>query len=291
MSVKVLYPSHDLIGEGVTWLEKEQLILWVDIDSCIMHEYSLLNKLYTKHQFDSRVSTIISTNKENEIIIGLRGGIANYNLKTRVTNTLIEIEPDNKAFRTNDGKASPEGRLWIGIMHLTNHNETGTLYCIEHDLSFKKVLLKQHIPNGIVWNKNGTKMYYADSGRGCIEEYIYNSLTGEIKFSKVAIQVPPILGVPDGMTIDRNGLLWVAHWGGFGVYIWDPDSGELVNNIQLPAPNIASCTFGGINRDKLYVTTARAGLTDEDLIKYPLSGSLFEIDIDKHLFTIAYPFN
>jgi sugar lactone lactonase YvrE len=162
-------------------------------------------------------------------------------------------------------------------MHLNNHFQTGALYRIDKDLCVRKVLDKQSIPNGIVWNKINTKMYYADSGRGCIEEYNYDMKTGEIQFLKVAIQVPPEFGVPDGMTIDAAGMIWAAQWGGFGVYCWNPENGELVDKVNLPVPNVASCTFIGENQ--LFVTTACSGLSFSELQLYPQSGSLFVVDI------------
>ena len=79
----------------------------------------------------------------------------------------------------------------------------------------------------------------------------------------------------DGMTIDANGLLWVAHWGGFGVYVWSPSTGQLVDKIEVPVPNVASCTFGGKERNRLFITTAVDGLSEAEIQAYPLSGSLF----------------
>jgi len=221
------------------------------------------------------VSTIIPTQVPYEVIIAQKDRLITYHLKTHKKETLVVLNGDMTDLRTNDGKASPDGRIWLGVMHLTNHNQTGALYCIDRNLKIRKVLDKQCIPNGIVWNKAGTKMYYADSGRGCIEEYDYNMQTGDIKFVKVAVQVKPELGVPDGMTIDENGMLWVAHWGGSGVYCWNPQTGELLDKISLPVPNVASCTFGGKDKNLLFITTACSGLTDNQMVKYPLSGSLF----------------
>ena len=88
-------------------------------------------------------------------------------------------------------------------------------------------------------------------------------------------------GVPDGMTIDANGLLWVAHWGGFGVYVWNPSTGKLVDKIDVPVPNVASCTFGGKKHNQLFITTAIDGLSETEKKAYPLSGSLFVADIPR----------
>ena len=141
-------------------------------------------------------------------------------------------------------------------------------------------MTEEDIPNGMVWNKAGERLYYIDSGRGCMEEYGY-SCSAKITWRRTVVQVPPEYGVPDGMTIDADGLLWVAHWGGFGVYIWDPNTGKLVDKVDVPAPNVASCTFGGIGDSRLFITTALDGLSDMERREYPLSGSVFVVDVPK----------
>lgn len=275
MKATLLLHGSDDIGEAATWLSASQTFLWVDINSCLLHEYIPSEAKHYDHHLPDMASTIIPTNNKEEVILALKGNLVLYNLKTRYLKYLLELEKDQPELRPNDGKASPDGRIWLGIMHLTNHQSTGGLYRINSDLSIKKILDHQCIPNGIVWNKAGTLMYYVDSGRNCIEEYKYDSKDGEIKFVRVAIKVPPQYGTPDGMTIDNDDLLWVAHWGGFGVYIWNPETGELVDKIDVPVPNVSSCTFCGKELKQLYITTARAGLSVEEIIKYPLSGSLF----------------
>lgn len=281
VNVEVLYQASNQVGEAATWLEREKVFLWVDITGCEMYEYDPEKKSTEKHHFDNMVSTIIPTQTPYVVIIAQKDRLLTYHLQSHQKETLMLLDGNMTDLRTNDGKASPDGRIWIGVMHLTNHNQTGALYCIDKDLKTRKVLDKQCIPNGIVWNKAGTKMYYADSGRGCIEEYDYNMQTGYVKFIKIAVQVPPSLGVPDGMTIDNNDMLWVAHWGGFGVYCWNPQTGQLLDKITLPVPNVASCTFGGYAKDQLYITTACSGLNTQELNKYPLSGSLFSVKTTK----------
>jgi sugar lactone lactonase YvrE len=290
MKAAPIHLCMDEIGEAATWLEASQTFLWVDINSCILHEYDTTRETFTLHQLPDMVSTIIPTQRADEVILALKGRLAIYQLKTKKLTMLVKFGADKPNFRPNDGKASPDGRIWLGLMHLSDHQDTGSLYCINPDLSVHKVLDKQSIPNGIVWNKNADKMYYADSGKGCISEYDYNAKSGEIRFTRVAVQVDPALGVPDGMTIDDNGMLWVAHWGGFGVYCWNPETGLLVDKIDVPVPNVASCTFGGKENDQLFITTARAGLSQEELDFYPLSGSLFSVNISTKKGINHYPF-
>jgi sugar lactone lactonase YvrE len=122
-------------------------------------------------------------------------------------------------------------------------------------------------------------MYYADSGKGCIYRFAYDGQRGALHSQKVVVQAPEGCGVPDGMAIDGRGFLWVAHWGGFGVYVWNPETGELMDRVEVPVPLVASCAFGGERMDELYITTARSGLTEEEKARFPLSGSLFRVRV------------
>jgi sugar lactone lactonase YvrE len=276
MKAELVYQTADKTGEGVIWLKEQKKLLWVDIDSGILHEYISETGTYKTHQLPDVVSSIILSGKdEQEVLLTLRNRIVRYNIENGKITEWVKFNFIRPDFRINDAKVSPEGRIWFGVMHTTNHQYTGQLYCLDPDLTVHKRLDNQCIPNGIVWNVNGDRMYYADSGRHCIEEYIYDKQCGTIVFSKVTVVVPPEWGIPDGMTMDDEGLLWVAHWGGFGVYVWDPGNGRLVDKIEVPVPNVASCTFGGTNENLLFITTAQSGLSDVEIEKYPLSGSLF----------------
>ena len=175
------------------------------------------------------------------------------------------IPDDGGKLRCNDGKCDPAGRLWVGTMGFGAPKEAGTLYCVLPDGEVVPKLRKVTISN----------MYYNDTPTGRIARYRYDAASGEISFDGIAVVLPEGSGSPDGMTIDGNDNLWVAQWGGSGVYCYNPRTGELLAKVEVPAPHVASCAFGGEKLDTLYITTARAGLTDEQLKQYPLSGSLF----------------
>lgn len=276
MKAELLYKSHDITGEGIVWLPRSEKILWVDIESGILHEYSLYKDSYQSHKLPDIISSVIPVgSEEREVLLTMRDRIIRYDLHKKTYTMVTQFDFIEPGFRINDARISPDGRIWFGVMHMENHDHTGYLCCMNPALSVNKVLERQCIPNGIVWNATGDKMYYADSGRGCIEEYIYVKERGSILFNRVTILVPPEYGIPDGMTIDKNGLLWVAHWAGSGVYIWNPKTGDLIDMVEVPVPNVASCTFGGKDNNILLITTAQSGLLDSDMKKYPLSGGLF----------------
>ena len=289
MEAKVFFQCEDQIGEGILWLDAQDKLLWLDIDRCILHVYDFQNGAVTEHYFPDKITTIIPLEKnKEEVIIALKDRIIYYHLQNKISRKLMDMPFVPNGFRTNDGKASPEGRLWIDIMHMDTHHGNGSLYCIDHDLSSREVLSGQSIPNGIVWNREGDRMYYADSGKGCIYGFTYDRQSGNILSKDVAVQVPSGYGIPDGMAIDENDHLWVAHWGGFGVYVWNPVSGLLIDKVEVPVPNVASCTFGKDNQ--LFITTARSGLSDEELKRYPLSGSVFVAETPVRSGTNHYPF-
>jgi sugar lactone lactonase YvrE len=290
MKAELLHRCKDEIGEAATWLDSRKMLLWTDIPNGIVHFYDFQKKYCFETQLDGIVSSIIPIkNNPEEVFLTMQNELVRFHLNKKSIEKVFEFNNPNE-IRANDSKASPEGRLWIGMMNVKKHDKTGSLWSLDSNLTLKKVLDNQCIPNGIVWNKSGDRMYYADSGRRCIEEYAYDSESGKIQFVREVISVPNEYGVPDGMTTDSEGNLWVAHWGGFGVYVWDSLNGKLLDKIEIPVPNVASCTFGGENNQILLVTTARSGLTKNELSKYPLSGSLFFVKTDVKGGTNHYPF-
>lgn len=280
MNTHLFYQSTNITGEGATWLSNLSLFLWVDIEGQTVYWCNPKHMdSVSSHHFDAMVSSIVPY-KSGKVLLFLQNRIIAFNPLTQEEELLLSLPFMDSQLRPNDVKASPDGRLFMGVIHLTDHDSTGALYRIDHDLSIHKVLNHQSVPNGMVWNAASDTMYYVDSFRHCIECYSYCQETGEIDYRGVAVSIPEEMGVPDGMTIDSLGNLWVAHWGGFGVYVWNPLTGKLIDKINLPVPNVASCTFD--DNGRLFITTARAGLSKELLLKYPLSGSLFSCQTAIH---------
>ena len=143
------------------------------------------------------------------------------------------------------------------------------------DLSVRRVLTDITVSNGMAWSPDASTFYFIDSPTRKIRAFDYERATGEISNERVAVEVPKSMGAPDGMTIDENGNLWVALWGGRKVACWDPGSARLEATIDVRADQVSSCAFGGPNLDELYITTAREGLDEDRLRTQPLAGGLF----------------
>ncbi|WP_411274905.1 SMP-30/gluconolactonase/LRE family protein [Daejeonella sp.] len=274
MKAEVLYRSQCILGEGPIWHAERKSCFWVDIEKGILYEYSWLNKNTKFWSFDYKLSLVIQ-GRNNQLILGLNGGIARFDLESENLEWLLDIETETVDNRCNDGSCDRSGRLWIGTMQMHFKKGAGSLYCIDKDLTIKKKLDKVSISNGIAWSLDGKRLYFIDSPTQVVQSFIFEEETGDISFEKDAIQIPEQMGTADGMTIDEEGMLWIAHWGGFGVHRWNPVNGELLEKIEIPVPHVTSCTFAGEDLDYLIITTARGDLNEVELKKYPESGNVF----------------
>ncbi len=274
MKAKTLFASQCILGESPLWHAKHTCCYWVDIERGILYEYNWLLKTTKTWNFNRKLSLVREANN-NELILALDAGIARFDLATEQLSPIVDIEPGDSGNRCNDGACDSLGRLWIGTMHLQQKKGAGALYMIDTDLQIQKKVPETSISNGIVWTADNNRMYFIDSPTRVVQSFIFREKTGEIIFEKNVIQVPEKLGTPDGMTIDEEGMLWIAQWGGFGVYRWNPRNGELLDKIELPVPQVTSCTFAGENLDYLVITSARENLENEEQQKYPESGNVF----------------
>jgi sugar lactone lactonase YvrE len=152
------------------------------------------------------------------------------------------------------------------------------LYCMHTDGRIEKKLSDVTISNGLAWSMDGTTMYYIDTQRSTVRAFDYDAGTGNIANERVIVEVPEEMGHPDGMTIDTEGMLWVALFRGAGVSKWDPLTGKLIEKYDVGAANVTACTFGGPDLSTLYITTARTGTSDADLKRYPHAGGIFAIE-------------
>lgn len=272
-SARLLVKESALCGEGAIWHPDRNTLFWVDIDGKRLFEYDPALKENKEWHFNKMISTVVPENRE-AVIIALSDEIVRFNIEKNTQEHIASIDAAGNTLRCNDGKCDPAGRLWVGTMSLNGQKEAGTLFRLEANKAHE-VIKNVTISNGIVWTKDKKTMYYIDTPTQEIVAYDFNPKTGDISNRRIVIKVPKEMGAPDGMTIDKNDMLWVAHWGGGGIYNWNPQNGQLIRKIGVPAPNVTSCAFGGKNYDILFITTAKGGLNEENQEKYPLSGSLF----------------
>jgi len=272
MQSEIIYDANAILGEGPAWDTKTRTLYWVDI---------LEKRVHYRHadedgfiQLDEMPGCLAPT-KSGTLLIAVRASILDLEPATNKQTVLAAVsEPDNNRF--NDGKCDPAGRFLAGSMNMDEESPTGALYSFDGQ-TVTLLLDGIRISNGLAWSPDSKTLYYIDTPTRVVKAFDYNLSTGQIANPRVVINVPEALGWPDGMTSDTEGNLWIAIWGGAQVTRWNPQSGELLEQIPLPAKNITSCAFGGDDLNELYITSARKGLNKADLTAYKHSGSLMRV--------------
>jgi sugar lactone lactonase YvrE len=269
----LLYPAANMLGEGPVWHAARQSIFWVDIEGKRVQELTWPAKQEHNWPMPQRVGMVVPSDKSN-LVVALEDGLYRLNLDSSTLQELVAVEKDVTENRPNDGKCDREGRLWLGTMHRNAKESRGALYCIDKS-NITQQLTGLSIANGMAWSLDDQYFYFIDSVLHRIDRYLFDACSGTITFNRTVVKTPEELGLPDGMAIDDEGMLWVAHWDGFCVCRWHPDTGALLHKIEMPVPQVSSCTFGGKNLDQLIITTARVDMSEEALRQYPQSGHLF----------------
>ena len=150
---------------------------------------------------------------------------------------------------------------------------------MDTDHSVHKMIGDIGISNGIIWSLDAKTMYYTDSLDFAIRAYDYDDETGAISNERVIISIPEEMGFADGFTIDEEGMLWVAHYGGSRVRRWNPDTATVLAEVELPTSSITACAFGGPGLDQLYITSASFRMSDAEKAEQPHAGGFFVADV------------
>jgi len=189
------------------------------------------------------------------LLIAMQDGIG---IVSSLKNLSILSPPpfSSRLVRFNDGKCDPRGRLFVGSMLVDTTKSGGALWRFDNRKKFIQVLPKAWIPNGIAWSRNGTIMYWTDTMLWKVEQFDYDINTGSITNRRTCFEIPKEMGMPDGITLDVDGNLWIAHWEGYRVTKWDPFSGKLLHTVYLSTGRVSSVAFGGALLTDLYITTA-----------------------------------
>ena len=196
---------------------------------------------------------------------------------TGAVRELAQPEAGRTDVRMNDGICDPQGRFWAGTMAYDEAPGAGCLYRLELDGSCTQVLTGLTISNGIGWSPDGTTMYLADSGTADISAFDFDPATGDLSRRRTIVHITTANAVPDGLTVDHHGNLWVALWNGGALARYHPD-GSLLDTVPLPVDRPTSCAFGGTGGATLFITTAREGLGDTALAREPDAGRLLRLD-------------
>jgi sugar lactone lactonase YvrE len=262
------------LGEGAIWDSASATLYWVDITAGHVHSYHPETGARRTYTVGQMVGTVVPR-AAGGLLLAVEQGLAGLDLATGVMTPLWQHTPSQPGIRFNDGKCDPIGRFWAGTMALDARPGAGSLYRFDPDGSVHTMVRDVTVSNGLTWSLDNRTFYYIDTPTQAVAAFEYNRDTGAIANRREVIQIDPATGAPDGMTIDTEGMLWIAHWDGSRVTRWNPADGSLLQTIRLPVARVTSCWFGGPNLNELYITTASIGLSVEERAAQPHAGGLF----------------
>ncbi len=269
-----------VLGEGPYWVPEDDCLLWVDIESAHLH----------RTYFPSEETVTDSLSAVSAAFPAVGGGILTVggaaltllfpaergNQGNQWATRTIAEAPARGDLRFNDAGVDPAGRVWAGSMHIGEAEPLGELYRLDPGGRLTTVLKGVTVSNGLGWSPDGSQMYYADSPLGRIDVFDYDPATGEAFARRPFADLSGVDGVPDGLTVDLDGCVWVAMWGGSALRRFTP-SGEQDAVLPVPVSQPTSCAFGGPGLADLFVTTANVGLSQAERAEQPLAGRLLRV--------------
>lgn len=264
-----------MLGEGPVWVAREQALWWVDIKAPAIRRWRDGEGIESWTP-PLRVCALAPAARGG-FIAGTEEGFMWVDPRAGHYEPIGDPEAGIPGNRFNDGKVDRAGRFWAGTMDDAEEQARGTLYRLDPDLRWVPIDSGYKVTNGPAFSPDGRTMYHADSALQRIYAFDLDA-SGDPGQRRVFAEFGEGEGYPDGMTVDAEGCLWVAYWDGWCLRRLSPD-GAVLQRVELPVARPTSCTFGGPSLDRLFVTSARIGLSENELAMQPLAGALFMMDI------------
>jgi sugar lactone lactonase YvrE len=266
-------------GEAPVWDPRTGRLSWIDTEKPVLSFYEPSSGLTASAKSQWLIQSIGRRKKGGWISV-VREGFA-----------IIEHDPGKgimlgnpikgMAHMTmNDGTVGPDGRFYAGSLNVQSLGAPdGCLHRVDADGSIHTIETGLVLPNGMAFSPDGKILYVTEMWVNRIIAFDFDKAKGTVSRRRTLVKVPEEEGHPDGLIVDAKGMLWSGHWQGFRLTCYDPD-GKKVRHVEVPVPTATCMAFGGRDLDELYITTAKKGLSPEQLGKYPEAGDLFMTRLD-----------
>jgi L-arabinonolactonase len=262
------------LGECPLWCERTDRLLWTDIPAGMLWAHTPATGATQSWTMPERVASFALTGDDDRLLLGLASGLAFFTLSSGRLERICDVEPDLPTTRINDGRCDREGRFVFGMFNQASDPRApiGSFYRLNLDLTLEPLSLGHvAIANSICFSHDGATMYFCDSQQKVIRCCDYGNAVGT---PRVFADLTGQEGEPDGSAVDAESFLWNAMWGAGRIVRYEPD-GKVDRVLTLDALQPSCVAFGGAEFDTLYATSARLGLSDQDLARSPLSGAEF----------------
>ena len=263
------------LGEGPLWDPLAACLYFVDVLRGHVHRFEPRTRARRLYEIGQSVGAAALT-EAGDLLLAVRDGFARLDTSNGTVTSIAAVEIDRPDQRMNDGNCDPCGRFWAGTMALDEHAGAGALYCLGADGRVRTMLTGVTVSNGLDWTDDGRAMYFIDSPSQAVDMFDFDAEAGAISNRRTFVRIPAAQGAPDGLTLDADGYVWVALWGGGAVHRYAPD-GSLDAIVRMPATHPTSCTFGGADLGDLYITTAAIRLSAAERAQQPAAGGLFRV--------------
>jgi L-arabinonolactonase len=274
--VRCVLQARALLGEGPLWDPEDRALYWVDIKGQMVHRFDPSTGRDMRWPTPEPVGSL-ARRVEGGLVVALRSGFHFLDLGSGAIQAVCAPEPDRRENRLNDGKPDRRGRFWAGSMHDPETAATGALYRLDPDGTCHRMIDGVIISNALCWSPDGRTMYHADTIRRTVWAWDSDPERGEIANRRVFVTLSGNEGNPDGATVDAEGFVWLAHWGGWQLTRHDP-AGRTERVVRLPVQCPTCPAFGGPDLGVLYVTSATIGLSASELVAQPCAGGILALD-------------
>jgi sugar lactone lactonase YvrE len=270
LDAELVVPAQCELAEGPVWDAARGLLRWVDILPGQVHAFDPATGAHTRFDVGDPVGTVGLT-RSGGLVLALVDGFYRADHDGRGLTRIGEFSIDATVVRFNDGKPDPWGNFCAGTCAWAADGPPCALYRLRPDGAVGEIVGDVGLSNGLDWSDDREAFYFADSASGGVDVFATDPQTGTLGARRRFVTVG---GVPDGLTLDAEGGLWVAVWGSGELQRYTP-GGRLDTVVRLPVRQVTSAAFGGTDLSTLYITTARENFTHADLAGQPHAGDIF----------------
>ena len=271
-AVEIAFHPGDELGEGITWDAAHRRLISVDILRGRVHLFDPATGALRTLEAGQPVGAAVPR-RQGGLMLALRDGFATLDPDSQTLHFVAHVEFDKPGQRMNDGACDAAGRFWAGTMCMQERPGLGSLYRLDPDGSVHTMATGIGISNGIDWSPDRTRMYYVDSLTQRLDQFDFDLASGTIANRRELAAIDANDGCPDGLTVDAEGAIWVALWGGSALHRYLPD-GTLDRILRVPVSHPTTCAFGGPTLEDLYITSATIKLSESERGLQPFGGAV-----------------
>ncbi len=273
-----IYPAQNKLGEAAIWHEASQRLMWIDLlePRLFILDPATNETLIRPIALDAPLGAIVATTNPDLLMVSHPRGLSTLSVETGELEPFAHPEQGRDGVIYNDCKMDRFGRLWVGTSHNKEEEPRGALWCVTADGRCFLGDAGFAVSNGPAFSIDGKTMYFNDSGARKTYAYDIAEDDPHPRNRRKLVNWMQDEGMPDGVVVDEEDNLWVAHWGGARITRVSK-RGDRLQVVQVPVPHVTTVCFGGVDHATLYVTTARDGLSLDSLKTWPQSGDLFSI--------------